>query len=324
MDWSRAKSILITAFLILNVFLIVQIFGQQEARIPVSEYQEINSTIIKLLEDRYQVSVSYNELPTTVPKVQTLISWQDINEEDVIAAFWPGQAVEDRGDSLYLLDDEFIQFTGERYTYWSNNLTKYRIDEASNIFEHIELASQDAGYIYLFATSVRLYFTDLLGISFDDWVLDNIAVVTENEINYYDLYFVQNIGLPLYDAGSSTQVRVDFEGRVCGVKRSVIKVEQREQSLWSQIREKLALPATRTIITSAEALLSLASQAQFEAGSAIIDIKLAYYGLGTAIEATEDSPAVWQVTPVYSIKVKAPDGSGRSYFINPYTGKLVE
>ena len=324
MDWARAKSILITAFLILNVFLIVQIVDQQEARIPVSEYQEINSTIIKLLEDRYQISVSYNELPTTVPDILTLISWQDIDEQQVLSAFWPGQDYEDRGDRLYVFGDEFVQFNGERYTYWNSDLEKRQINAENNILDHIELTSQDATYIYLFDTSIKLSLAQILGIEFKDWVLDNADIVTENEVLYYDLLFVQDIGLPLYDAGSSTQVRVDMEGRICGVKRSVIKAEQREQSLWSLLRQKLSLPSKHTIITSAEALLSLAGQAQFEAGSSIIDIKLAYYGLGTTIITEEDMPTTWEATPVYSIKVKSPDGSGRSYFISPFTGKIVQ
>ncbi len=324
MNWSRAKTILIVAFLILDLFLIGQMVGQQETHIPVEEYVAINNTAVNLLEAKYGIITEVSLPIGTQTVITPEVSWQGVDGQVLAEAFWPGEDYQVSGAGIYSFDEELLFLDNQMYYYWNEDISKRIISNEDIITGHIPLAIKDSSHKeLLLAPLLKANLSSILGIDFNDWILDEITPVVENDEVYYDIYFIQEIGLPVYDAGSYTRVRLDNSGRVCGVKRAVLVEHKKELTPVDWVKEQLSITPQTKIISAAEALLSFVGYTTVEEGSIIKDVKLAYFGLTeSSLMQAGQMPAKWQLIPVWRVKIEDPDGKKHNYFLNAYTGKI--
>lgn len=322
MNWSRAKTILIVTFLVLDLFLVSQLIGQHETYIPASEYQAVNESTLDLLQNKYQIKVDIKGLPLGLPpKSIPEVGWQQVDGNVIGQALWPNQEVDVSQKGIYNFEDELLIIEDYMFYYSSDRVNERVLAEEELITKHFPLALENISHIDLIATTLKLNLEQALGLEFSNWNVEDIILV-EGDQTFYEVNFVQDIGLPVYDAGSYTKVKLDLQGRIIEMKRAALVDKNTNKSIIEWIKEKITITRQTKIISAAEALLSFAGQSLGEEGSIIKDIKLAYYGLKESNLVQDGStPSKWQLMPVWRIRVEKVDGKMQNYFLNAYTGK---
>jgi hypothetical protein len=323
MNWSKAKSILILAFIILNAYLITQVVNLQESRIPVSEYTAVNERVTNLILEKYQV-VPPAELPLGISPVDmSEVGFESINKQEIVASLWPDNPGTWIDEFIYQNEDEFL-FVDDEMFYYLNEVGEGRVIESKEtIMHHINLALTDPNYLDIVAPIIRVGFREATNLEFEGWLLESINETIENDISYYDILFIQDIGLPVYDAGSYTKIRMDVEGNIIGIKRATLERKEHERELKEVLLDLIDFKPKVKIISATEALLALVVNQNLEAQSEIKDIRLAYFGLTeSSLVADQNVPEIWQLIPVWRLKVMTPNGDIVNYYLNAYTGEL--
>jgi regulatory protein YycI of two-component signal transduction system YycFG len=116
---------------------------------------------------------------------------------------------------------------------------------------------------------------------------------------------------------------MDEQGNIIGIKRAELQIKELEKDLLDRAKEFLDFSPKVKIISATEALLSLVVNEQLQPESSIKDIRLAYLGLSEDELITEQAPPdIWQLIPVWRLKVMTPEGDIVNYYLNAYTGNI--
>ncbi|MFP4456959.1 MAG: two-component system regulatory protein YycI [Clostridia bacterium] len=323
MNWSKAKTILIIAFLVLNVYLVTQVLNLQEARVPVSEYTALNEKVTNLIIERYKVNPPA-ELPLGISPVEkTNVGFLTVERESLINALWPSNPGTWVDQGIYQYKDEFLFVDNQMFYYLNESGSKREINDEDNIRHHLSLAIEDPTNLDIVAPILRVNFEEVTALDFDGWLLESINETIEDESSYYDILFIQDMELPVYDAGSYTKIRMNKEGNIIGIKRSQLEVKETEQDFVDRLKELFDFSPKVKIISATEAILSLVVNKDLEPETSIKDIRLAYLGLSEDQLITEDAlPDIWELIPVWRLKVMTPQGEIVNYYLNAYTGDI--
>ncbi len=323
MNWSKAKTILIIAFLILNVYLAIQVLNLQETRVPVSEYTAVNEKVTNLIVEKYNVTPPA-ELPLGIDPVEkTNVGFLPVDQELIINSLWPDSSGEWIDQGIYQKDDEYLFIDDQMFYYLNETGTAREVEDEDNIMHHLSLVLSDPANIDVVAPILRVNFENVTSLNFDGWLLESITETIEEETIYYDILFIQDLNLPVYDAGSYTKIRMDEKGNIIGIKRAQLQTKNLEKDLLDRVKEALDFSPKVKIISATEALLSLVVNEQLQPESSIKDIRLAYLGLSeNEIIQDETLPDIWQLIPVWRLKVMSPEGDIVNYYLNAYTGNI--
>ena len=323
MNWSKAKTILIIAFLILNVYLIAQVFNLQETRIPVSEYTALNEKVTNLIIERYSVNPPA-ELPLGISPVdKTNVGFLAVDRNKLIETLWPSNPGTWVDQGIYQYKEEFLFVDNQMFYYLNETGSAREIADEDDIMHHLSLAIDDPADLDIVAPILRVNFQKATSLDFNGWLLESITETVEEDSLYYDILFIQDLELPVYDAGSYTKIRMSEQGNIIGIKRAKLQVKETEQDFRDRLKDILDFSPKVKIISATEAILSLVVNKDLEAESSIKDIRLAYLGLSEEQLITEDAPPdVWQLIPVWRLKVMTPQGEIDNYYLNAYTGDI--
>jgi len=323
MNWSKAKTILIIAFLALNIYLAVQVLNLQETRVPVSEYTAVNEKVTNLIVEKYNVTPPA-ELPLGIDPVdKTNVGFLLINRDKVINSLWPNGTGEWIDQGIYQSGDEYLFIDNQMFYYLNETGTARGIEDEENIMHHLSLVLDEPTNIDVVAPILRVSFERVTQLNFDGWLLESITETVEEETIFYDILFIQDLELPVYDAGSYTKIRMDEQGNIVGIKRAELQIKELEKDLFDRAKEFLDFSPKVKIISATEALLSLVVNEQLQPESSIKDIRLAYLGLSEDELITEQAPPdIWQLIPVWRLKVMTPEGDIVNYYLNAYTGNI--
>ncbi len=323
MNWSKAKTILIIAFIILNAYLITQVINLQESRIPVSEYTAVNERVTNLILDKYQVTPPA-ELPLGISPVEmSEVGFRAVVKEEIVAKLWPDNPGEWIDEFIYYSDGEYLFIDDEMFYYLNETSSERNIVNKETVMHHIDLALGDPNYLDIVAPIIRVSFRDATKLDFEGWVLESINETVKEEEVFYDILFIQDIGLPVYDAGSYTKIRMDVNGVITGIKRATLERKEQDRDLREIITDLFDFKPKVKIISATEALLALVVNKTLEPGSEIKDIRLAYFGL-TESNLIDDQamPEAWQLIPVWRLRIMTPAGKIHNYYLNAYTGEV--
>lgn len=126
MDWSRAKSILIATFFILDLFLGLQLSQMMQTQSKIIREDQINRKQIEQLLDQVQVSAQLDQLeqkdfPGQLNVYKAVISelgnpWVKEKQGSYIQTFSPGLAFKDEQDLERILKQQIPFFSDFRYS----------------------------------------------------------------------------------------------------------------------------------------------------------------------------------------------------------------
>ena len=128
MDWSKAKTILIIAFLITNILLIIVLFSS-EKHIETTTEEEFVQDVIRLLNKK-SIFVD-TEIPKDIPSLNTVtVEYEIINTNEINMKFFNGEG-KITADGLDIVDifyeEEHIIITNQKRLLYKNNneINKY-------------------------------------------------------------------------------------------------------------------------------------------------------------------------------------------------------
>lgn len=325
MNWSKAKTILIVAFLLLDLFLAYQLLYQ-----PPSVWREIEDPAgiaqlsRQVLSEYFNIKLEARALPTTVPAaplkkvrrqhVNSLevartvlgpdVYWAVIKNskgekrvfaedkqrlERVVSAIKRGKPHHEPR-ILYVSNNSVIEFEGPSKDTLSRQALKLLQEGESNLQVSLE-------------ESLRQELARITGLVFDDAVLDTI----EQRNGQYVITFIQRIEWPVYGLHGYTTVTVDGHGRIVHWVRSWLE----------EVADKTESPQ---LLSAADALLRYVSQYSARDFS-IVNVELVYYGYDDmrALEVLGpgDNLRSWDLTPVWRFQL----ADGRLLYVNAFDGR---
>ena len=241
MDWSKAKTILIVAFILTNILLGVVLFSGDK-KVDSTTTQGFVEEVTKILKKK-DISIG-TEIPTETPKLNTLtVEYEIMDPYEINKNYFTGEGkIESEGqDILKILNkNEYITITNKkRLLYENNNETeKYK------------------GLNEEMAKNIALEFLQDKKYNTSDMILSYI----KNENNNYYLNF-SKVYNDRYLEKTETNIEVDSRG--------VKKLER----IWLNILEEGETPIY--ISTAPKAILSLLNMEEAY-GKTIKDISLSY------------------------------------------------
>lgn len=317
MNWSKAKTILIVTFLVLNLYLVSQLIMQRDSSITISEYNAVNESTLTLLREKYHIDVPLEKLDKGVsPNINPEVGYKPVDSDVLIKRLWPTKMVFPNAEGRYVLDNEYLVI-GRNDFYYNNLNRQDRLISKSylNIIKDNHKISFMSGIL-------KKDLENALGIEFDNWILSSMQEIEENDEVFYTFTFTQRIDLELHDISSYTRVKISSNGSVVEVKRSELEKKTNNKNFIDKIKEKISLRGKTKKISAAEALLFLAGQKPYEGNISIDNIKLVYFGLKQSdLDQSENIPLNWRLKPVWKIDTIAEDNTKKVYFLDAYTGK---
>lgn len=330
MDWSKAKNILIGAFIVLNIYLVFQVFNLQEPRIPVSEYTSVNEQVTSLIIEKYKVEPPA-ELPLGIfPVGKPNVVYSPIDQDKIVNSLWPKDEGNWVAKGVYIFNDEYLYVNDQMFYYLNEAGDVREIDDDETIRYHLSLALIDPANIDIVAPILRVSLEEVTALDFNGWLLESISETVEDDTLYYDILFIQELGLPVYDSGSYTKIRINEKGHIIGIKRAELEIKEQEKNFVEKIRSMFAFSTKVKIISATEALLSLVANKDLEPDSVIKDIRLAYLGLAEdqfppdELLPAQPAEIVWELIPVWRLKVMNPQNEVVNYYLNAYTGTIEQ
>ncbi len=135
MDWSKAKTILIVAFIITNILLLYVLIGQRAIEEPTIK-EEFVEDVIKLLQDK-NISLA-TDIPRDIPHLNTMIvKYEKFNLQEINRRFFKNSGIIDTNEenfgkivngekSILLLNNKLIIYEnkGEKELFTNLNSDK--------------------------------------------------------------------------------------------------------------------------------------------------------------------------------------------------------
>lgn len=290
MDFSRAKTVLIAAFFILNLFLIYQIWLEDGGDNPVlfGQKEEVSRLEAALQQAALTLETA---LPRGGVRAAHLVAmpWQPVMEE-IIHHLWHALEHKDEQQPLLLAEPHFLKINS------NHNTTSYR-------FENYEVLVQREGSL-LVRHGLQGLAREQIGIAADeiikqlsflhDFVYDYKAEDKERLIlNYRQDYE----GFPLYAGYLQFSYREGDDGEI-----SLYRIEP----LGFAEQQREVIPPSTALWRFLETYT-----ARDGLPTAIIDFSLGYY-------SEEYDAERWEIAPVWRIRLR----NGEIYYINAFTGYL--
>ena len=242
MNWSKAKSILIIAFVVTNLIL-GYVLLSSEKQVETTTKESFIEDVIKLL-DKKNIKID-GEIPREIPSLNTLsVEYENIDPYDINKRYFANEGkIESKGTGIteLVLDNESILIKNRKTILYQNT-------KEENKYEALSWET---------AEELALDFLGDRGYKTDDMKLSHII----NENKSFILEFTKSHG-DRYLETSTTIIEVD--------KRGIKSMER----IWLNVLEEGERP--RYINTAPKAILSLLSIEEFY-GKTISDISLCYY-----------------------------------------------
>ncbi|HSH35061.1 hypothetical protein [Schnuerera sp.] len=125
MDWSKAKTILIVAFIITNILLVYVIIGENHMSEPTIKDEFIDD-VIKLLEDK-NITIS-TEIPKDIPYLNTMVvEYENANVARLNRDYFDDDGMikqNEQGLGQIVKDDESILVINNRFIVYENKNEK--------------------------------------------------------------------------------------------------------------------------------------------------------------------------------------------------------
>ena len=242
MDWSKAKTILIAAFIVTNILLGVVLFSD-DYKTDTTTTEAFVEEVTRIL-DKKDITIA-TEISTEIPSLNTLtIEYEMVDINEIKKNFFNGEAnVETEGNSIIRIskEDEYLLINSRKSLIYVNN---------SEIEKHKDLNEENAIDIAFEFLNERKYDTSDMEISY---------LKNENNIYYIDFSKKYN---GRYLEKAATTIEID---------QTVVRKFER---IWLNPVEEGETP--RYISTAPKAILSLLSIEESH-GRTIKDISLCYY-----------------------------------------------
>ncbi len=242
MDWSKAKTILIVAFIITNILLGFVVFSMEKQEQPTIK-QSFIEDVTKILEKK-NIFID-SEIPKEMPKLNALtVEYEILDCDKVNRDFFNGLGSIDRSENdlvEIIKDDEKITISNKRTLKYENNNARLRYEDLDKDM----------------AEAIAMEFLMDKGIEILDMKL---SYVKEDEDRYIlDFSKIYN---DRYLEIAYTTIQVDNTG-VKGLER-----------LWLNTLNEGETPMY--ISTAPKSILELLSMEEVY-GKTIVDISLSYY-----------------------------------------------
>ncbi len=242
MDWSKAKTILIISFIVVNIFLGFELSKENE-NIDATLQEDFINNAVRLLNNK-DIKVN-TEIPRESPNLPALIvEYEDIDPFDLNRIFFKDKgAIDSKGEGLVE-----IKYEDENITLVNKKLLMY---ESKNKDEIYDINRQDE------AVDIALKFLANVGFSTSDMELSYIKMVE-------DVYYIEfsKVHGDRYLESAFTNIQLNNKG--------IRKMER----LWLNVVEE---GEVHIYINSApKAILGLLSMNEVY-GKTIGDISLCYY-----------------------------------------------
>ncbi len=300
MDLSRAKTVLIITFLLLNIFLLYHIF-ENEAGTSDFFSQEENITRLEEALDEAELAIDI-PLPRGGMRCAYLVvePWR-IEEEKLIAELWNVFEGEERALPEVLIESSYISQNGigtevgeEVFTYYFGDYEIAFRDEGSFAFERQSIPEDESEDEFTVEDHVEIAEDYIEQISFMQGFSYDFYKMNEDQVI---LYFSQEFeGFPLYT----------------GYLELFMKREHIEKFHLYRLQPREFAEQTREIIPPSNALLRFleAHRGGFS-GAEIVEFSLGYYSQKYDADR-------WEIPPVWRIRLN----NGEIYYINAFTGSL--
>lgn len=122
MDWSKAKTILIIAFIITNILLVYVIMGENHINNEPTIKDEFIEDVMKLLKDK-NITVSA-QIPKDIPHLNAMtVEYENVNIQELNRNYFNNDGIiEQDGDDLAKIvkDDESILVINNRFIIYEN------------------------------------------------------------------------------------------------------------------------------------------------------------------------------------------------------------
>jgi regulatory protein YycI of two-component signal transduction system YycFG len=242
MDWSKAKTILIVAFILTNILLGVVLFSD--------DYKTETTATQGFIEDVTRILSKKNitidtEVSTEIPSLNTLtIEYEMVDIHHVNNSFFNGEGkVETEEQNIITIskDNEYLTINSRKSLIYENN---------TKVERYKDLDGEKARDIALEFLNERSYNTSDMQVSYE-----------KNENNSYYIEFSK-----IYNGRYLEKAMATMEIDKIGVKRF--------ERIWLNLVEEGETP--RYISTAPKAILSLLSMEE-SYGRTIKDISLCYY-----------------------------------------------
>ena len=240
MDWSKAKTIIIVAFLITNMLLVYMIVEDNPISDPTLNKSFINKAEALLEEENIGIKT---EIPKKVPKLNTItVNYEDISVDSVNKKFL------DNNGSVNVLEDETIlEYKDEKI------VLKDREIKYTNMAEEEKLLDLDKEL----ALEESRNFLLNKGYSVED--ISERYISEEDGIYYLEYSKIHN---DVFVEKTYTRFKID--------KRGVFEFER----LWLDVKDEGDKEIY--IATAPKAVLALLGRSEFK-NKNIVDISLCYY-----------------------------------------------
>lgn len=289
MDWSRAKTFLILAFLFLDIFLGFRILAREsEQQWVEAPPPTVGAPEDRLVELNRRGITSNVAIPLESPLMTFLrVQPQRADARELRERFFPGdvevESQEYQGATIYTTGEEQLQV-------WDPGLISYQwegpVDQSATI------RPEEARPL------VEKFFERLGGLPPDA----RFERVEAGPDDGYVVFYGQDYnGRPLFRGG-------DIHAEIRGGR--VVQLDIR----WLEVIETSGAP--RRIISAYDALLSLREERPEgpEGNLVVEDIQLGYDATGRKLFAD------WEVQPVWGIRTS----DGEWHYVNAYTGVVEE
>ena len=283
MDWSKAKTILIVAFLVTNILLAINLYREETSKNPSLEPEFVERTL-KLLNSK-GIKVD-TEIPLFEASLEPLVvEYESFKNNEINNKFFENRGI------INLSTDGILEIYKdyEKVTLLNNRLIIYDRLE-NNDKNKILLENENS------AIEKSIEFLEDRGFDTEDMVLSHIR----REEKTYILEF-SNIYEGRYLESSFTNVQIDE----FGVKRL--------DRLWLNVTSKGEKPIY--ISSAPKSILSLLSMSRIE-GKTIDEISLCYYFDPTKHDYIEELEQAKQGRAIPAWRIKFTDGE--KIFIDQY------
>lgn len=240
MDWSKAKTIIIIAFIITNLLLGYMIIGDKTSKDPTLTDEFIENVVGLLKEDHIYVDV---DLPRDLPKLNTItVAYETTNPIILNKKFFDDEGIlqERDGEKILKRDSEELSFT--------NKTISYTNKEGKKIYDSLDMKEAE-----------RLSKKFLLDRAYPIEDLGEAKIFEDGE-GYRLSYSKKYKGNFVEDA--YTSLRIDKRG-VYEFERSWLKIQDEGDK-------------ELVIETAPKAVLDLLAREEFK-DRRIVDISLCYY-----------------------------------------------
>ncbi|WP_353094670.1 hypothetical protein [Tissierella praeacuta] len=242
MDWSKAKTILIVAFLVTNILLVAVLLSSQK-QVETTTKEGFIEDVTKLLNNK-NISID-TEIPREIPSLNILtVEYEMLDSYEVNKNYFHGKGKiqsQDKGKTGIIYNDEYILIIRKKILSYENNKQENKYKDLDNEK----------------AKDIAVKFLEERNYDTSDMLLSYI----KNEGNVYYLEF-SKLYKDKYLENANTIVEVDSRG--------VRKLERK----WLRALSEGETPIY--ISTAPKALLSLLSTEEVY-GKTIKDISLCYY-----------------------------------------------